>query len=498
MRSNQSWRAAAAISLSLAFTWPGTTLVRGQGPPISSGSGSGTGTGMSSSSFGATGTGSESSTGLGSTGTGRESLPANLGNGDRPGPGRVGDLTRPMDRNYRMDRSDPNSLAGISHVDPQLLNEARANSDPGERALALTRIAQTAIFSKQLEDAHKALIEAAPAALAVAQPLIREQRTIAVIDTLLSLAEERMAPVSEPISASDDLLLGGSPLPDSNKGSQNPGSGIDPRTPIAALPDHSRQERLQAALPEWAAAIDLARQVVDSTARTEAIFRIVESEAFSSQRVITDPIRSNAFRGRPDPATQAPDIRKFSDDLLARSADHASLIERPIWRNYAIYSIVSNAAASGQFRRGFEIARAVDQPEARTNVLIRLAEGQAINGQQAEATAAYAEAARAVAMIPQTDPRETLVGVLVDSLVSFGRFEDARSCIRMYVKPANQVLAFAAVAESQGRRGLADSAREWIAAEIAPTYQAMMYRKVNDGVLASIEQNRSKDLSRSN
>ena len=131
-------------------------------------------------------------------------------------------------------------------------------------------------------------------------------------------------------------------------------------------------------------------------------------------------------------------------------------------------------------------------------MLIRLAEGQVINGQQAEATAAYAEAARAVAMIPQTDPRETLVGVLVDSLTSFGRFDDARGCIRMYVKPANQVLAYSAIAESQGRRGLADSARKWIAAEVPAGYQALMYRKVNDGVLASIEQNRSKNLSGSN
>ena len=347
MRSKRSLRAVPAIGLGIMLALPGLALA--QGPPVSSGSGSGTGTGMSSSSLGATGTGTESSTGLGTTGTGRESLPGNFGNGARPGFGRAGDLTRPIDRDYKTDDAGANSLSGMSHVDPQLLNDARANTDPGERSLALVRIAQTAIFSKQLEDAHQALLEAGPAALAEPQPLIREQRTIAVIDTLLSLAEERMAPVSEPISASDDPLAAISSSSDANKGSNNPGSEVDPRKPIAALPDHSRRDQLQAALPEWETSIELARQVVDMTARTEAFFRIVESEAFSSQRVITDPIRSNAFRSRPDPTTMAPDVRSFSDDLLAKSARHASLIERPIWRNYAIYSIVSNAAASGQF-----------------------------------------------------------------------------------------------------------------------------------------------------
>ena len=493
MRSKRSLRALSAIGLGLSLTWSGAALA--QGPPISSGSGSGTGTGMSSSSFGATGTGTESSTGLGTTGTGRESLPGNLGNGGRPGDGRVDGLTRPTDPMFRTDNAGNRPASGMSFVDPQLLNDARANTDPGERALALVRIAQTAIFSKQLEDAHLALFEAYPAALAAPQPLIREQRTIAVIDTLLSLAEERMAPVSEPITASDDSI---SAPTGASKRAENSASEVDAKNPIAALPEHSRGDRLQVALPEWELAIDLARRVEDSSARSEAFFRIIESEAFSSQRIITDPIRSNSFRNRPDPATMAPEIRSFSDHLLTMSAQHASLIQRPIWRNYANYSIVSNAAASGQFVRGFEIARGVDQPEARTNVLIRLAEGQAINGQQAEATAAYAEAARAVAMIPQVDPRETLVGVLVDSLTSFGRFDDARNCIRMYVTPANQILAYSAIAESQGRRGLADSARKWIATEIGPEHQPLMYRKVNDGVLASIEQNRSKDLSRSN
>ena len=497
MPAKRTWPTIPAIGLGFALSFP--AVAAAQGPPVSSGSGSGTGTGQSASSFGATGTGTESSTGLGSTGTGREGLPGGIGG--RPRPGQAGDLTRPIDRdNKNASPEGASSPGGLNVVDPHLFLDARAVLDPGERSLALVRIAQTAIFSKQLEDAHTALVEAAPAALAATQPLIRQQRTLAVVDTLLSLAEERMGPTGDIVPASDlPATPPTDPAPgDANRGSNNPGSRLDQPAPIAALPDTSRRDRLSLALPEWSLAVDMARRVEDTTARTEALFRVVESEAYSSQRLITDPIRSSAFSGRPDPTSLAPEIRSFSDDLLVKASQHSALIERPIWRNYATYSIISNAAASSQFSRGFEIARDVTQPETRTNVLIRLAEGQATNGRQAEATAAYAEAARAVALIPQVDPRETLVGVLVDSLVSFGRFEDARACVKLYFKTSNQVLAYAAVAESQGRRGLAESARQWISTEIAPEYRPLMYRKVNDGILASIEQNRSRDMSRSN
>ena len=496
MRSVRGFRAIPAIGLGFALSIPLISLA--QGPPISSGSGSGTGTGRSSSSLGATGTGSESSTGLGTTGTGREGLPGVIGRPFRPGV--PNDLTRPTDRNPRQPGQEgpPRPSSGLSVVGPQLFLVARSVIDPGERALALVRIAQTAIFSKQLEDAHIALFEAIPAALQERQPLIRQQRTVSVIDALLSLAEERMSSTTDLLGAAvDNPSLPPSPPVDANPGSNNPGGSFDARTPVAALPDESRQTRLQVALPEWAMAVDMARRLEDVTARTEALFRIVESEAFSSQRLITDPIRGANVGGRPDPSSLPPDLRAYTDQLLANSAQHAAMIERPIWRNYATYSIVSNAATSSQFARGFEIARALDQPEARTNVLIRLAEGQALNGRPTEATAAYAEAARAVALIPQSDPRETLVGVLIDSLISFGRFEDAKSCIRLYVTRANQVVAYSAIAESQGRRGLAESARTWIAREIAPEYQALMYRKVNDGMLTGIKQNRSKDLSSS-
>ncbi len=483
MRFAHISRTIPAIGLGLALSSPSFAFAQGLSP--SSGSGAGTGTGMSSGYPGSTGTGRESGSGLGTTGTGREGissmpLPPALPNAN---------LTRPLDRRGFMPRN-VGGVGGMSTVSPDLFLDARSVADPGERALALIRIAQTAIFSKQLDDAHTALFEAGPAALAERGRLIREQRLSAIVDTLLRLAEERMGdtvdiedlnppetpPAPQPPSPSPSPSLTPVPTP--------------PKPPTPPGPD--RITRLRAALPEWAEAVRLAGLIDNQTAKVEGLYRIAESEAYSSQRLITDPLR--LIGGRPDPSKLDPQTRWFTDYLLYESARTASMIDRPIWHDLAMYTVVSNAAASSQFARGFQIARSIAQPEARTDALIRLAEGQALNGRPTEATAAYEEAARAVSMIPQEDPRETLVGVLIDSLISFGRFDDARACVPIYSFPSRQLTALSAVAESQGRRGLAESARQWIANE-NPAFRPLLYRKVNDGILASIEQNRSKVLS---
>jgi hypothetical protein len=500
MRNDQNPHAFRAIGLGLALSllWLSSPLAEAQVPNQgllpNSGSGSGTGTGLSSGFPGSTGTGRESSSGLGTTGGGRESLLTSPLPAAFPSPA----LTRPVDRRgLGLGPGTFTGAGGMSTVTPDLFLDARSVQDPGERALALVRIAQTAIFSRQLEEAHIALFEAGPAALAERNVLIREQRLSAIILSLLDLAEVRMSdssdvdlsPPEEPTTAKPpkpSVPTGTPPVPTPSPGD----ASVPPQVP--ALPPVPRITKLRVALPEWAKAVELATKIDKVTPRTESLFRIVESEAFNSQRLVTEKLRDSG--GRPDPSKLEPDIRGFSDGLLASAARHAAMIERPIWRDYASYSIISNAATSSQFTRGFQIARAIQQPEARTNALIRLAEGQALNARPNEATAAYEEAARAVTLIPQEDPRETLVGVLIDSLISFGRFDDARACVPLYSWPSRQLTALEAVAESQGRRNLAESARQWISKE-NPAFQPLLYRKVNDGILAAIEQNRSKDLS---
>jgi hypothetical protein len=64
----------------------------------------------------------------------------------------------------------------------------------------------------------------------------------------------------------------------------------------------------------------------------------------------------------------------------------------------------------------------------------------------------------------------------------------------LYPDESQKFVALGAIAEAQGRRGLADSARRWIASEVPESYRAGLYRRVATGVLWAIEQNRAKDF----
>ena len=85
--------------------------------------------------------------------------------------------------------------------------------------------------------------------------------------------------------------------------------------------------------------------------------------------------------------------------------------------------------------------------------------------------------------------------MLIDNLTSVGRFDDARSAIALYPDQSRRLVAFGAVAESMGRRGVSTSALKWIEAEIPLQYRSELYRRVNNGIVTAIEQNRSKDIS---
>jgi hypothetical protein len=89
-----------------------------------------------------------------------------------------------------------------------------------------------------------------------------------------------------------------------------------------------------------------------------------------------------------------------------------------------------------------------------------------------------------------------LAGVLIDSLISVGRFDDARACIVLYPDESRRLIALGAVAESQGRRGSGLAALQWINAMTATSNdRSWLYRKVNNGIVAAIEDNRRRDLS---
>ena len=109
--------------------------------------------------------------------------------------------------------------------------------------------------------------------------------------------------------------------------------------------------------------------------------------------------------------------------------------------------------------------------------------------------ATYREAAQAVASIPLDDPRAVLAGVLIDNLISVGRFEDAAATDRPLSRhrPADH--------RPGGDRRVAGPPRggrlgpRLDRPRRPPRVSSQLYRRVNNGVLAAIEQNRSRDLS---
>src|SRR5262249_10769159 len=125
--------------------------------------------------------------------------------------------------------------------------------------------------------------------------------------------------------------------------------------------------------------------------------------------------------------------------------------------------------------------------------LLLLAEGQCRHEQGAAATATYQAAAEAAAEIPQDGLRGVMTGFLIDSLISTGRFDDARACIVIYPQESERFVALGAIAESQGQRGAADLARRWIATEVPEAYRSALYRRVTAGALSAVERNRSRE-----
>ncbi len=112
------------------------------------------------------------------------------------------------------------------------------------------------------------------------------------------------------------------------------------------------------------------------------------------------------------------------------------------------------------------------------------------------ATASYQAAAEAIATVQQDGLRGVLAGFLIDSMISTGRFDDARQCIVLYPELSQKLAALGAVAEAQGRRGAAEVARRWIERDVPEQYRPALYRRVATGVLWAIDQNRSKEFLR--
>jgi hypothetical protein len=192
---------------------------------------------------------------------------------------------------------------------------------------------------------------------------------------------------------------------------------------------------------------------------------------------------------------QGQGLLDFADRALVNAQAHADLITRPVWRDRALLEVTGKAAYSDQFPRALEIARTIPDPEIRTDALVRVAEGLARRNYGPPATQVYAEAAQAVSEVPDDDIRGVIAGVLIDSLIATGRFDDARRCVVLMPDVTRQIVALGAVAESQGKRFLSDRARQWIDREAPPEYRAMLRRKVEDGELSAFDLLKTQSLT---
>jgi hypothetical protein len=246
---------------------------------------------------------------------------------------------------------------------------------------------------------------------------------------------------------------------------------------------------------EWLRAAHLAQKIGNPTYRSEMLYRVADNQSFGSQTVLNEFPRQDSGAKDGEKTSPANSLEKLADRLMVGASAIAQQIERPVWRDRALVAVASASAQSKQFPRALQVARLIPQPEVRSDALIKIAESQARHEDPQGATSTYQEATQSVASIPLQDPRMILTGVLIDNLISVGRFEDARAVTTLYNDPSKRMVALGAIAESQGFRGASQTAVEWIAREVPAEIRPYLYRKLRFGMLAAIEQNRSRDLS---
>lgn len=90
--------------------------------------------------------------------------------------------------------------------------------------------------------------------------------------------------------------------------------------------------------------------------------------------------------------------------------------------------------------------------------------------------------------------RGVLTGILIDSLISTGRFEDSRACLVLYPSDSERFVAMGAIAESLGLRRMSVEAREWIDRDVPVAYRSTLYRRLNNGLLRAISEARSREF----
>ena len=273
----------------------------------------------------------------------------------------------------------------------------------------MQELAREAILSNQLLLAHRTLEEASTAALSEQNSLRHDQLIIEIITTTGLLSETLIREGKTQSTMLESQEGRREPLP----------TRLNPKLSI-------RLARL-----EWQRARVLARNIINPTYRSEYLARVAEGLGRDSSRVVLEYVRrsdlDSSLQAEKLTEAEIKEVETSADDYLVEAEQVCREIDRPIWKNTALERTAINAGESQQYPRAFSIARSIQNAEARSQALILVAESQCRHRQAVEATKTYAEVAEAVARVDLDGLRGVLTGYLVDSLISTGRFEDARA-----------------------------------------------------------------------
>jgi len=463
------------------------SLAFGLAPPLaaqndsglSSGSGSGTGTGRSAGVFPPPGTRGS----LGRPGRGASGPPVREDSGRRGGDVSYGpgiNVQFPDDPGLApflsLEEREPTAGGRTPpRINSDMIDTAKRMTEPGERGRILLQITRGAILGNQLKMANTALVESATAAEEEQNTLIHDQLVISIVTTagLLSDALLREAKPQLAIFADD-------------RNEAIPSTRLESDAAI-------RLARL-----EWRRSVYMAARIKNPTYRSEYLDRAIENMANGSATIAIEYARPLAEDARDKDKKEAvekhAEYTKQSDEVLLEAVQAAQQIQRPIWKNHALERIAVAAGMSSQYERATRIAAGIENAEARARALVLVAESQARSNQNDAATESYNLVGEAVSSIQQNGLRGVLAGILIDSLISTGRFDDARASLVLYPSDSERFVAMGAIAESQGVRRMGNEAREWIDRDVPQAYRSTLYRRLSNGLLRAISEDRAKEF----
>ncbi|RUL82954.1 tetratricopeptide repeat protein [Tautonia sociabilis] len=348
----------------------------------------------------------------------------------------------------------------LEQIDEQLLANILRIEDPVDRSLALVQAAIYKIQTRDLDTARRALDRASEAIEEISEPVRRDLRLISTSRAFIELAQED---INVAVSGAASIL------------------SLEPEMTV-----EERVQTLERALEAFERSAELASRIEQLGYRPQTMYLAAEAQAKGGQDIGIVAFRNPQILGEQQ-ETVVPELRRLAARYIELAAEHARSIDVPVWRDVALSAVASSAAVSNQFELGRQVAGSIPGLELRFDAVLSVAEGEARRGDPDRATGDFAECARILASIPIDDLRGTLNDVLIESLIAAGRFPDARRCIALYPDDVDRLEALGGIAQAMGARGLSDEARQWILREIEPQYRSGLYRRVNDGVLSTLE-----------